>query len=301
MVKNNQRYLPSAILLLMTVLRINTAWACATCLCGDPTITTMGTEKPFAGRMRVSVDYLTREEVIGLPYISKQTVQEERMTYNFSYALNEKWIFAASVPLVDKQVKRFDLSEDKASGIGDTDLSARWFIGDDNSFPAKNLWGVQFGVRVPTSKEKKSRGTAIDFDAQPGAGATIPSVGVWYGRYQMPWFFYTSAVVQHAMDEGYQAYQAGDVLLATGHAQYAVNYQWALQLSLDGRFKERDSYNNVTDNDSGGMLIMASPGVAWTPIEDLVVNVSYQIPAIDKLNGEQEEKNVLRIGVAYDI
>lgn len=295
------RYITIAVFMLSIGLQNSPVWACATCLCGDPTITTMGTEKPYAGRMRVSVDYLTREETVGIAHISEQTVNEERITYNFSYALNEKWVFAASVPLVDKKVERYDFSRDDASGIGDTDLSARWLIGSGDGIQAKNLWGVQLGLRVPTSSEEKSHGTAIDFDAQPGAGATIPSVGLWYGRYQMPWFFYTSAVVQHAVDEGYQGYQAGDVLLVTGHAQYAVNYQLALQFGLDGRWKEKDSYHDVTDNDSGGMLLMASPGIAWTPIEDLVVNFSYQIPAIEDLNGNQEDKSVLRIGVAYDI
>lgn len=278
----------------------NTVWACATCLCGDPTITTMGTEKPFAGRMRAGIDYLSRGETVAQPGISELVTKEERVTYNFSYALNEDWMFAASLPMVTKSVKRFDTSNAQGSGIGDLDLSARWFVGKDERFPARYLWGVQFGLRAPTSSEQKSGDTVVDIDAQPGVGATIPSVGMWYGRYAMPWFFYTSASVQRAITEGYQGYQAGDVALVTAMAQYALKYKVATQLSIDSRFKQQDKYAGVPDQDSGGVLVMATPGLAWTPFEDFVFNMSYQIPIIENPNGRQEEDATLRIGIAYD-
>ena len=282
------------------LLRSGDVVACATCLCGDPTLTTMGTEKPFAGRMRVGVEYLNRGETVGEAGVSEHVIEEERLTYNFSYSFNAQWIVAASLPLVTKTVDRFDLTHEQASGVGDVDLSARWFIGGDTPFPVRELWGLQFGLRLPTSTEQYANGEAIDFDAQPGAGTTIPSLGAWYGYYRTPWFFYTSATYQHAVDEGYQGYQAGDVFLVTGHAQYAVNPDLALQFSLDARAKAQDHYFDVVDEDSGGLLVMASPGLAWTPLEDLIVNASVQLPVIENVNGRQEEDPTFRLGVIYD-
>ena len=281
-------------------LNTNNLWACATCLCGDPTITTMGTEKPFAGRKRAGAEYLTRGEKAAEPGISEFETEEDRITYNFSYALNSEWMFAASLPFVTKTVKRFDMSSAQGSGVGDLDFSARWFIGKDTHFPARYLWGVQFGLRLPTSSEQTLNGEPIDIDAQPGGGATIPSVGAWYGRYAMPWFFYVSAAYQHAVNTGYQGYEAGDVTLLTGLVQYALNYGIALQFSLDSRFKRYDEYSGVRDENSGGVLVMATPGLAWTPVEDLVINLSYQAPAIENGHGRQEEDATIRIGVAYD-
>jgi len=278
----------------------NAAQACATCLCGDPTITTMGTEKPFAGRVRAGIEYLNRGETVATPGVSEVVTDERRITYSFSYAINADWIVAASVPFVTKEVRRFDLSRAQASGVGDMDLSARWFVGKDDAFPARYLWGLQFGVRLPTSTEQKAGGEPVDFDAQPGAGATIPNLGIWYGRYAMPWFFYTSAVYQHAVTEGYQDYQAGDVLLITGLAQYALRSGVAVQLSLDGRRKRQDEYDGVKDEDSGGVLVMLTPGIAWTPFEDLIVNAAYQIPIVENAHGRQEEDPTFRLGVTYD-
>jgi hypothetical protein len=294
-----RRYV-AASLCVAVVIKAGPVFACATCLCGDPTITTMGSEKPFAGRMRAAVEYLSRSEKTGEPGVSEIVTDEERVTYSFSYAPNAEWIVAASLPFATKQVTRFDTSRAQGSGMGDLDLSARWFLGTDESFPARHLWGLQFGLRVPTSTEQRHAGEVIDIDAQPGAGATIPSVGIWSGRYAMPWFFYTSAVYQHAVTGGYQGYRAGDVLLLTGLAQYALKPGLAAQFSLDGRIKRQDRFDGVNDEDSGGVLIMATPGLAWTPVEDLVVNVNVQIPAVENAHGRQEEDSTLRIGATYD-
>jgi hypothetical protein len=269
-------------------------------MAGDPTITVMGTEKPFEGRMRVGVDYLERSETVGVSGVSDVKTDEERITYNFSYSLNVDWMFAVSIPTVTKKIKRYDLSSQTGSGLGDADLSARWFIGKGESFMRHNLWGMQFGIRLPTSEEEKSNGVPIDIDAQPGAGATIPSIGIWYGKYVTPWFFYFSGIFKHAIDEGYQGYKAGDVLLGTAMGQYAVNEKLAVQVGFDGRYKKKDKFYDTYDDDSGGILVMAAFGMAWTPIEDLVINFNYQTPAIENPNGDQEEDATFRIGVAYD-
>lgn len=291
-----KRLLPFFLLLLPSPATL----ACATCLCGDPTLTTMGTEKPFAGRLRGGVEFLSRGETLGQPGVSEHIIDEQRLTFNVSYALNESWVFAASLPLVDKQVRRFDLSREQAQGLGDMDLTAKWFIGHDERFPRRQLWGLQFGLRVPTSTEQKARGVAIDFDAQPGAGAVIPSIGSWYGRYQLPWFLYLSGNYQHAVSKGYQGYEAGDAILMTGLLQYAFIPEFAALFSLDGRWKAQDQYNGADDPDSGGLLVMATPGLVWTPLTDLIVNLSVQLPAIESLKGRQEEDITPRIGVTYD-
>jgi hypothetical protein len=284
------------LLLVVAGLPLRAVHACATCLCGDPTITTMGTEKPFAGRLRFNASFLSRAETVGEPGVSEHKIDETRYTYSVSYAPREDWILAASLPVVEKEVERFDLSHERASGIGDSDLSARWYLQNDH----RHLSGIQLGLRVPTSSEQKSAGQPIDFDAQPGAGATLPSIGLWYGLFQAPRFYYASVVYQYALDEGYQGYQAGDVWLITAHAQHDFGYRFSLSFSLDGRWKDYDRYFDVIDDDSGGGLIMATPGINWTPATDWVVSASYQVPIVENLNGRQSEEANIRFEVTYD-
>lgn len=274
-----------------------TLMACATCLCGDPTLTTMGTEKPFAGRKRLSVDYLSRGETVGEPGVSEHVIDEERVTISLGYAPSSDWMFVASLPMVTREVERYDLSHEQGSGIGDLDLTARWFAPVGNR---RHRAGLLFGARLPTSSEQEQDGTPIDFDAQPGAGATIANLGGWYGHYRSPWFFYSSLVVQQSVNEGYQGYEPGLAMLLTNHIQYALQYSFAVSFSLDARWKEQDRYFDVADEDSGGVLVMASPGISWGPVTDVLLNLSYQIPAIEDGNGRQEEEPTLRLGVTYD-
>lgn len=287
-------------LVCLALLPAQNALACATCLCGDPTLTTMGVEKPFAGRTRLNIEYLARDESMGVPQQSELTIDEKRMTYSLSYAPNELWMFGLSLPMVTKNVQRFDTSEDQSSGAGDIDLSVRHVIGNDESFPKRQLWGVQVGVRLPTSTEQETNGQPIDFDAQVGAGATVASLGLWSGWYRSPWFFYTSATAQHYLEDGYQGYRAGDALLMTGQAQYALTYSLALQFGIDARWKGKDHYRDEADPNSGGFLAMAAPGIAWTPFTDTILHARMQVPVLENPNGKQEEGNVLYVGVTYD-
>ena len=144
------RYRITAFLLLS--IHGSAVFACATCLCGDPTLTTMGVEKPFAGRTRIAVDYLSRGETVGEANIEEHLIEETRATYTISYAPNVEWMFSASIPMINKSVDRFDLSHEEGSGIGDTDLAARWFIGKATSISTPRLWGLHFGLRLPTTE-----------------------------------------------------------------------------------------------------------------------------------------------------
>lgn len=276
------------------------ALACASCLCGDPTLTIMGVEKPFPGRTRIGIEYLSRSETSGTQNIDQHTIEEERIAYNFSYAPSKTWMFAASLPMITKQVNRFDDSSEQGSGVGDIDLTARWFIGQSASIINKHLWGAHFGIRLPTSKEETLNSRAVNFDAQPSAGALTHSIGLWFGEYRRPWFFYGSAIVQHASAQGYQEYEAGDALLVTLQTQYALHSKLAIQAGLDSRWKRQDQYNDEADENSGGALIMASLGLAWSPFTDWLIHFNVQHPTIENAHGTQKEDLALRAGVTYD-
>jgi len=260
----------------------------------------MGMGKPFAGRSRAGVEYITRGEKGAEPGVNDFKTYERRIAYSFSYALTVDWVFAISLPMVTKKVERYDLSMQQGSGRGDIDLSARWVLGKDRQFASRYLWGVQFGLRLPTSEQQAIESQVIDIDAQPGVGATVPSLGLWYGRYANPWFLYGSFAIQHATSEGYQGYQAGDVLLLTAMSQYAMTNTFAIQVGFDGRYKRYDYYRGERDPNSGGVLVMGSPGLVWTALEDLVINFKYQIPLRERPHGYQEEERTLRWGASYD-
>lgn len=275
-------------------------WACSTCLCGDPTLTLIGTEKPFEGRQRVSLDFIVREESQGRPGIDEQIFEEARALLGYAWSPSERWTLTAQLPWVDKRVSSSSLAVAETAGVGDLELGAKLFLQAGNEIPVRDLYGLQFGLRVPTGPELETDGAAVDVDALPGAGAWVPNAGAWYGRYRFPWFVYVSAVYQYAVDEGYQGYRPGDVITGTAQAQYALTPEWALQAALDFRHAARNTFDAVADENSGGLFGALAPGLLWSAREDFIVNASVQIPLIEQYNGTQSTAPTFRLGLTYD-
>jgi hypothetical protein len=276
------------------------ALACSPCLCGDPTLTTMGAEKPFAGRQRISLEVLDREERIGVAGVNKRVISEMRTTLGYSYWLDEKLALGVRVPLVDKQLSDANLAQQEASALGDIDIDARLYLWQDRPGVPRHIAGVQLGLRLTTANQEKSSGVVLDNDVQPGDGLTLASIGVWHGYFRFPWMVYSSSQVNFGLDQGYDDFDYGGSLKLSSTLQYALNYKFALQIGVDMRWSEQDSYNEVSDPDSGGFIAFLAPGAVVTLAQDLILNVKIQSPWIEDLDGDHEEDTALQLGVTYD-
>lgn len=275
------------------------ALACSTCLCGDPTLTTMGTEKPFAGRKRISLDFLSRTERIGITGFNRVETDEQRYNLGFSYTPTRRMSLSMTVPWVEKQMTNASLAEVETSALGDVNLTAKFYLQSDNGI-AKTMYGLTAGVTLPTGElQKDSNGTPFDVDAQPGFGSTVPQVGVWYGRYRFPFFYYASSTL-HLPGEGDQGFEPGISVATTLQAQYAQTHKLAWQVSLDTRWSDTDKFDGVKDENSGGFLGFLTPGVAFMVVEDVLIHARTQIPVIEELKGTHEEDTTFSIGVTYD-
>lgn len=276
------------------------AMACSTCKCGDYTITLMGAEKPFQGRLRGSVEYVSRSEMQGSG-IARRETDEQRTLVGLAYSVTPSLTIAAQLPFVQKRITDpATLGEAEARGLGDMDLTGRLVLYQDRAFP-RHMAGLRLGIRLPTAEEVTGPGGGpLDIDVQPDAGATAPNAGAWYGYYRFPWFASVSATYFWYGD-GRQGFEPGDATLLSLLSQRAIGQTFALQLGVDARYARPNSFSGVTDPDSGGTLAMAYAGVAARFLSDeLLINVGIQEPVLDNLNGVQEEGTTWRAGVTYD-
>ena len=272
------------------------ALACSTCKCGDYTLTLMGNEKPYAQRLRLAADVLTRSESAGA-----QETDEQRLNLGVSYALTPDWTLALRLPYVHKEVRGSNLSRIEAQGWGDADLLARRVLYQSMEPVTRSLAGLSLGLRLPTAERiRDAAGNEVDIDAQPDAGALAPQIGLWASRFAWPWFF-SGAVSYFHYGEGRQGFDPGNAATASLLGQYALEQDWALQGGVDLRQAGRNRFSGVTDPDSGGGLAMASLGATWRPRGDFLLHAGVQLPLADQLNGEQDEDAALRLGFAFDL
>ncbi|MEC9073496.1 MAG: transporter, partial [Myxococcota bacterium] len=102
-----------------------TARACVTCALGDPTLTTMGLEKPLAGRMRLSLNGHMRSLAEGTEGVDQVLSDEQRLEMGFLWAPVRWLALSVGLPLVRKHRSLVSGAEETAWGLGDLGLHGR--------------------------------------------------------------------------------------------------------------------------------------------------------------------------------
>lgn len=274
-------------------------WACSTCMVGDPTLTLMGTEKPYAGRLRLSLDYFKRDEEIGVEGVNKRTIDDQRIRLDLAWAPTRRIMLGLRVPYVKRNLENFNLETQESTALGDIRLTAKFFLQEKDSFQ-NHMYGLLAGVRLPTADEQSANGVPLEFDAQPGIGAGVVNAGAWYSYFSFPWMAYLTGTYHYMPNEGFQGFQAGDALVASLGIQFASDYRYAFQLAFDTRYSQKDTFFGIEDPDSGGFIGYLSPGFVYSIKTDLLLFANVKLPVVENLYGNHEEGTVFNIGVTYD-
>lgn len=275
-----------------------TAWGCATCAAGDPTLNLMGMERGFQGRLRFGLEYLRRTEDIGVAGFNQTQLTEKKTIFNLAYAFNPNLTLAARIPWVDKQLQYVNLAQQSNQALGDIEFTGKYTLSVDAAHI--HYLGLIAGLRMPTaSQQTDSKGKNLDIDVQAGTGAWTPQLGVWYGRYEYPYFLYASGTA-HYSTEGFDDFQAGTAFTSTLSGQYALTQQLTAQLAIDSRWSAKNKFGDQSDENSGGFIAFLSPKIIAMPLMDLVLHLGVQIPVLKQLNGEQKEGVIWQLGITYD-
>lgn len=276
------------------------AWACSTCQCGDYTVTLMGAEKAYAGRLRLAYEVQAREEAQGQRGVSERVTEELRQTLGLSFAFNPEVTLALRLPYVRKEFRDSIGRGQLAAGFGDVDLVAQAVVGRDAAVVTRHLWGVQAGLRLPTAPEQKAQGRVVDIDAQPGTGAVTPSAGLFYRYFHFP-HFTAASLVWSDPQNGDQGFDGGRAWVATLTQQYALSQDFSAQLALEARYSAPHRYDDVPDKNSGGWVSYLTPGLAWRVAGEWLFYAQGQVPLRSSLQGQQSEQGELRAGLVFDL
>jgi hypothetical protein len=198
-----------------------------------------------------------------------------------------------------------------SEGIGDLSLVAQYrFLRQERS-------GVDVaalvGLRIPTgnTQVKDNDGVRFETEFQPGSGAWDPVVGVALSR-RWDSLSLDASVLYQIATKGSQETNLGDSLnfgaavsrrWIPAHGQshdgdaphdaapegHHTHVAWDFILEATGEWKQRQTVQGVQDPNSGGTLLMLSPGARVNVHERWSVVLSGGIPVIQNLNGRQDE------------
>ncbi len=275
------------------------AQACASCACGDPTLTALGSELPFAGRLRLALLASTRSEQAGQPRHDEVQAVEQRLTLGVSWSPLDALTVGLSLPLVRKEAEMVSGRTHQGYGLADVGLRGRWSwrVGSAGS---RQVFSLHGGVDLPTTPELEAEGASLPIEAQPSSGAVSGLAGASYALSAWPWSLYASATGR-ASTAGHLHFTQGPALLTTVAGQYQLSTAWALGLSLDARLDGPADEHGARDPHSGGFLGMLAPELRWSPITDWMISLQVQVPVVVALRGDHGEGVGATLGITCDL
>jgi len=293
--------LAAAALVLPLLLLPGEGRACATCACGDPTLTSMGTEQPFEGRLRFATQMRAWGLSSGQVTVDGMVLRELRMDVSAAYA-PLPWLFlSTTLPLQARTVRDVSLARETGWGIGDMEVNARFFVFRDREFSANHLFSVLVGTRLPTSSTlNDAQGRPLSLDAQLGTGSWDPLLGLSYTAYLGDWSFLASAT-GYLPTRGREGFRAGPSVRSTLAAQFQSTPRWALRLALDGLVEGESNHAGVRSEEGSGAIAYLSPDVLFSPAMDVVVQLGVRVPVFNRLRGNVQQMPILQAALAYDL
>jgi hypothetical protein len=281
------------------------ARACATCTCGDPTLTVMGAQQPFAQRLRLSLSVQHRTDALGREGIDRVELQEQQLLASVAYAPAQWLMLSATLPLVRRELTYVNLARDTFVSPGDVELRGRAFIYRDRSFAPRHLLALVGGLRVPTGPlERDSAGDYAEPELQPGTGSFDPLGGVSYAFFADPWSAYASEIV-YVPTPSRAGFQVGASWRGSHTVQYQLGTAWAVRLGANFRLEDktrREVAGQTRDEpDSGGFVLFATPSLVFSPMTDLILNLNVNVPVYNRLLGAHDEGPIVMLGAAYDV
>jgi hypothetical protein len=275
--------------------------ACAACACGDPTLTVAGTEKPFAGRLRISLELQHRSDRVGIDRVDRVELSEQRLELGLAYAPIESLVLSLRAPLIHRTITEVNLAEDRRTRLGDTEFRAQLHLIPRTGLTQKHVFAIHAGLELPTgSVERDDRGELYRAEIQPGSGSFDPLAGASYALFLRPISLYASSTL-FVPTRGHEGLRGGLSLRSSVAGQYDLSDSWALRLSIDTRAEAASTFEDGdVEPDTGGFIAYLSPELVASPVMDLIVRVVVRVPAINALTGDHREGLMAVLGAAYD-
>lgn len=264
------------------------AWACASCGCGDPTLTATGVERPYKNRVRVAWEERYGSLTMG-DDISGEHTQFLRSTMAASWSPARRLTIGMTLPWVTSWIQRAPMPRATVNGLGDMELAARVVLYQEKSFaPHHVIWGGA-GLKFPTGpRVSDSMGFVVPDDDQPGSGSWDPFAGLTYAWFSGELTSFFASSTGRLTTSGWHGYRRGSSVGGSMAVQLQP-WQWgALQLGGDFTWQAADmlATGHAVPNTGGitGYLAMALLANPW---RDLLIRVVVDAPVLMALNGMQ--------------
>lgn len=296
------------------------AQACSVCRCGDHGFFINNARQLAGGRLVIAVDHFNTRKSSGILHghhegdhalaklsspgsgqheeIDREVQTQNTVQLSITYGLTDRLMLLATAPYVFNRIAA-NSGVETANGLGDPEVMAIARLLDIGG----GAWLLQgsAGGRLPLGAANPEEGAGMHQDQhlQPGSGAWTGIFGLQLlqasGR--VPLFFSAS---YQANGSNEQEFAYGNVFRFNAAAQTALTGSLDLIAEVNGRVADYDKFGAEADPNSGGTAVYLSPGLR-VRFGVASVRSQVQIPLVERLHGEQNEKINLRSGLVWEL
>jgi hypothetical protein len=276
-------------------------WACATCACGDPTLTATGVEQPYRNRVRLGLEERYSDHRSGSDQLLSHGYTL-RSSLAVAWSPIDRLTLGTFLPWMTSWV-RHDDRLDTINGLGDLEMSARVVAVRDRKFAPHHLFWVNAGLKFPTAPRlDDDRGYPYPEDDQPGSGSWDPFAGLTYAWFSGDkWSVFGSVSYRYTTD-GPRGYRRGSTL---GWATAAQLQPWSwggFSLGVNGSWSQSDQLpNGNAAPNTGGVLLTVAPGFLAAPRTDVILRLVVDVPVAQALYGDQYQGPQVMLTLNYDV
>ncbi|MGE0640996.1 MAG: hypothetical protein AB7G12_13175 [Thermoanaerobaculia bacterium] len=303
------------------------AGACSVCRCGDPTFNALGTGIFERGQFRLALDWERLEKsqgaddaepgethlgaTSGLRTIAsahegehggREELTEERLVVTLSYAPTERLELVGRLPWSRRELREEGEST-SASGAGDPEFYALfrlWSAEWQQGLGRRSWLSLVGGLKTDWGENEQRRaGERLDEHLQSGTGSVDPFAGLSFVHLLDATSSLYGSAQYRRPGRNDSGYRYGDALLANAGYERKLGTRFDGTIELNYRDAAPDEIDpeGETDPDTGGAILFVSPRLLLHLGRSIVARVAVQIPVWDGLDGEQEEKTVINLGI----
>jgi hypothetical protein len=201
------------------------------------------------------------------------------------YNLTTNLLVGVIAPIVSARMKSSSVTSN-SFGLSDVSLFGKYVLIQVDALQETFRVVAKAGLKLPTgdSNVSPALGTGATDYSLGTAGAWIGSrVGV-YGD------------VSYSLNGSSDGYNFGDVFsynVAVGIRLAPAIYetypatQWNSYIELNGLHSAKDKSSGVINQNTGGHVLLLSPGIQYIPNRIFLLETSFQFPLVQSLNGTQ--------------
>lgn len=200
---------------------------------------------------------------------------------SFTYGITNRWSLFANQPIA----LSYKENGEESSGLEDTFLQFEYTYFNKDTYSYGEQGTVVGNITLPTGSSEVSPRT--------GYGAPAFFFGTTFNRAYTHWFgFVSPGTLQTSSKDNTKFGNQYYYQFGLGRNLFDIGTTWiiAAMVEMDGNYGEHDRIDGVTDPDSGGNIIYATPSL-WISSTHIIIQLGGGVPITQHYFGDQTRQN----------